>query len=143
MGETLADFFLERGALDGDPTAAIAGAYDVPPEAVYYHPIAAIPYPVTSTRLIVGWYMHQGPYPWRLSITPIHGATLRLSPVAALRQLCSDLGVSCIGDIGEDVVPEWVRVSPDGRVEPVAVDEDDLENGSIIVYELDAPVTAN
>ncbi len=143
MGETLADFFLEQGALRGDPTDALARIYDVPPEAVYYHPVAAVPYPSESTRLVVGWFMHQGPYPWRLSITPIHGATLCLAPVVALRQLCSDLGVTCIGDIGEDVVPEWVRVFPDGRVEPVAVDEDDLEDGSIIVYELDAPVTAD
>lgn len=143
MGETLADFFLERDALHGDPTAAIARVYDVPPEAVYYHPVGTIPYPVASTQLIVGWYMHRGPYPWRLSITPIHGATLHLAPVAALRQLCVELGITAIGDIGEDVVPEWVRVSPDGRVEAVAVDEENLEDGSIVVYELDAPVTAD
>lgn len=141
MGETLNDFFLERGGLHGDFTAAIARLFDVPPESVHYHPIAAIPYPLEDTRLIVGWNVRRGQYPVHLSITPINGATLRLSQTTALRQLCTELGISCLADVGETVVPEWVRISPDGRVESVIVDEP--EDDLFIIYERDAFTTDN
>jgi hypothetical protein len=124
---------LGRLANEAEIKRALATALGIMPDTIVV--VEGLPkaFSPPGARLLVERYVYPGQFPMRLSCNAFDVPAV--DALTVIRKVCAALQTMClVGDNSPDPL-SWLRVTPDGAVERVLVDEDALERDELRIVQ--------
>ena len=125
---------LGRPADEAEIKRALGAALGIRPDTIVVVDGLPKAFSPPGARLLVERYVYPGPFPMRLSCNAFDVPAV--DALAVIRKVCLALQTTClVGDDSPDPLA-WVRVTPDGAIARVLVDEEALERDELRIVQV-------